>query len=264
MTVPAKQAAPRSFERTGEHNFKLNADDVEKFRVQGFVGPFPRFADDQTLDKIHQRVSNIIAQHPPHPLYGHRPPGRFSVRDWHLASAMLYDFLTHPAVTGRVRSLAGDDLALWRSKIFHKSPHSAELDWHQEWGYFNGEEIGSDLPSLIPKSANTENNWNWSVWFALQDMSFELGPIRFIKGSHTKEYPWKHVPMDESAFFHSLDNLTDAQRVIAAARSNNLFLDVDTSSLFLGIEPETATLDDVKQKVREFLKTTPALRTLPV
>ena len=187
------------------------------------VGPFPRFATDSALDDVADFVRSVVETRPQHPVYSHYPRGRFSVRDWHLVHQPLQDLLIHPAVGDRLEAIAGEDLVLWRSKIFHKPPKSGELAWHQEWGAFNGEEIGNDRPALIPR--DTSRNWNWTVWIALERQTPDLGPVRFVRGSHRQRYPWHHVPMANSAFFTSfLEDCDDVPLIVGRARSNQSVL----------------------------------------
>lgn len=233
-------------------------DISETIARDGFAGPFPRFADLAVLDQINIRLAKMIARHEGHPLYG-----RFSVRDWHFVDRDLLELFSHPAIVKRVASILGPDLLLWRTKIFQKRPGEGPLGWHQEWGAFNGEEIGNDRPSLAPP--DSKEPWNLTVWIALCDINAQMGPIRFARGSNKYRYPIEMVPMASSEFFHDpfLD-VRQPQEIIRRARENSLILDVDTSSIFADYSSDDTalTIDVVKQRIADFLNQQKGAMTL--
>ena len=123
---------------------------------------------------------------------------------WHLLDDDLLTILTHPEIVESVAAILGPDLLLWRSKVFAKRPGEGELGWHQEWGAFNGEEIGNDRPSLEPSAAARLSNdpWNVTVWIALDDVADDMGPIRFARGTHRRRFPITMKPLLYSEFWH--------------------------------------------------------------
>ena len=97
------------------NDFKLTSDQIQQFERDGFLGPFEPFADEAIIDRVKERLETMVNHHQDHPLYG-----RFSTRDWHLLDDDLLSIFRHPAIVNRLNSLAGDDLVLWRSKVFLK------------------------------------------------------------------------------------------------------------------------------------------------
>jgi non-heme Fe2+,alpha-ketoglutarate-dependent halogenase len=227
------------------------------FQRDGFIGPFPRFLSDSALDELRRELEGIAVEHTRHPLYG-----RYSVRDWHLVSPAVLELFTHPVVVEPLSRLAGDDLTLWRSKLFYKPPGADQIGWHQEWGWFNGEEIGNDRPSLSPASLGEP--WNLTVWFALDDITADNGPLQFVRGSHRTRYPIAMVPIAESAFYS--DPFTgdpDTETLIKRARTNTLLLDIDTRHMFDGVDARGWTREQLKAHVLRWLNRLRAAVTLP-
>lgn len=236
----------------------LSERQVSDFHRDGYLGPLPSFASPGQIEHLATELSGIIHSSTPHPLYG-----RFSVRDWHLLSTQLLDLLSNPVLVSQLQSLAGPDLTLWRSKIFHKRPKDGPTGWHQEWGAFNGEEIGNDRPSLIPAIA-AENWWNLTVWIALTDVGPENSPMRFVRSSHRNRYPIEMVPMPDSEFWHDpFIGITTVREIVDRAKYYSLVLDIDTTKLFEGVDVDTMTLDGAKTHVVNELSKMKAARTLP-
>ncbi|MGR5446906.1 hypothetical protein ACPV47_18545 [Vibrio jasicida] len=97
------------------------------------------------LEIVCNDAQKVVLHLAEHPVYG-----RYSVRDWHLINTNMRAFITHPVLVNALKSLAGVDLVIWRSKIFHKKSYQNGTGWHQEWGDFDGEELGNRKPSLKP------------------------------------------------------------------------------------------------------------------
>ncbi|WP_394252631.1 phytanoyl-CoA dioxygenase family protein [Vibrio profundi] len=243
-----------------DNNKGLTRDQLKRFHQDGYLGPLPRFADVELIQDVLTQVRGIIQSPKPHPLYG-----RYSVRDWHLVSEDIKELSTNSALIASLESLIGVDLALWRSKIFHKKPGENGTGWHQEWGDFDGEEIGNNKPSLRPAQERRDCWWNLTVWVALTDVELDCAPLRFIRGSHKKQYPKTMVPMTESEFWH--DPFIDCKTIedlVERANNDTLVLDVDTSGLFESYQISGKSFDDVKAYVRSEFEKLPAKKTLGV
>ncbi len=217
---------------------------VEQFEHQGFFGPIELELPREMLARVAARLDAMLTSRLVHPLYG-----RFSVRDWHLMDQELLQVLTHPRIVNAVAGILGPDLLLWRSKVFVKRPGEGALGWHQEWGAFNGEEIGNDRPGLQPSTAAMAScePWNLTVWVALDDVKPDMGPIRFAAGTHRRRFPIEMQPIMSSEFWHDpfLDTATVTE-IFARARDNSLVLDVRTDHIFEGIDAQSLTLEQAK------------------
>jgi ectoine hydroxylase-related dioxygenase (phytanoyl-CoA dioxygenase family) len=94
----------------------------------------------------------------------------------HLDSRLVYDLCAHPAVVGRLASLYGPDLALWRSLFFVKNPGGAASSWHQDFKSW------SMLDPILTITA----------WIAITEATLENACLQMIPGSHKAEVP--HLP----------------------------------------------------------------------
>ncbi|HNN91680.1 MAG TPA: phytanoyl-CoA dioxygenase family protein [Pseudomonadota bacterium] len=232
----------------------ITADERERYRLSneqrasffrdGFLGPLPCYADRTLIDELAEFLVRVEREKPIHPLYG-----RYSTRDWHLENERLRSLFVHPGMIVPLTQLMGEDLLLWRSKAFIKEPFGGEIGWHQEWGSFNGAEVGNDVPALQP-AGSLDDPWNVTIWFALEDIDETMGPIRFVRGSHKRHFPVAQVPLPEAAFFEDpFNGLTDPMEIVRKAQDSTLILDIDTSHYFDGVEVTTLTFEQARQVV---------------
>lgn len=222
-------------------------DLAARFARDGFVGPISLGLPRALLDRVVTRLDAMLTQHQVHPLYG-----RFSVRDWHLLDDELLTILTHPHIVDSLKPLLGPDLLLWRSKVFVKRPGESPLGWHQEWGAFNGEEIGNDRPGLEPSAAAQASAapWNLTVWVAFDDIDASLGPIRFAAGSQVRRFPIDMQPIVDSEFWHDpfLDTAS-ARDIVERARANAIVLDIRTDHIFSDTDADVLSIDEAKARL---------------
>jgi non-heme Fe2+,alpha-ketoglutarate-dependent halogenase len=223
---------------------RLSNRQVETFFRDGFLGPLPRFASIELLDHLADRLTRVESEKLTNPLYG-----RFSVRDWHLLDPELLSLFNHPGMIEPLKQLIGEDLILWRSKAFIKPPFGSDIGWHQEWGPFNGAEIGNDIPALLP-TVDLDTPWNITIWFALADIDETMGPIRFIPGSHRHHFPVEQVPFPNSAFYEDpFIEVKDPLEIVRRAKDSTLILDIDTSGYFNDINLDNLTFENARQIV---------------
>lgn len=207
-----------------EFSVSLSEEERENFWRDGFIGPFPLDTDPSVIAELSERLASVVTERRHSPLYG-----RYAQRDWHLLDPALEELLTQDAIVGRVASVLGPDLLLWRSKIFQKAPGDSAIGWHQEWGDFDGEEIGNSVPALQPATREA-GIWDVTVWIALDDVTEENGPLQFAPGSHTTKVPWRKVPMTQAAFFEEPFHGLDVAEIVRRTRASELMLDIETST----------------------------------
>lgn len=82
---------------------------------------------------------------------------------------MVYDLVAHPEILGRVASLFGSDIMLWRTNMFEKRPGGQAVPWHQDAYFWR----------LNPPL-------NLTAWIALDAVDAENGCVQIIPGSHLK------------------------------------------------------------------------------
>jgi len=216
----------------------------------GFAGPFETGLSRKALARAATTIDAILTERRHNPLYG-----RFSVRDYHLVERGLLEILSCEAIVARAAEILDENLLLWRSKIFCKPPGEGPLGWHQEWGAFNGEEIGNDRPALVPAEDRAERPWNLTVWVALDDVEINMGPVRFARGSHRRRFPIAMEPLVRSEFF--LDpfiGIETIEELVRRARSNALVLDIHTASYFDAVDPNAMTLTEARAHVVDCLQ----------
>ncbi len=230
------------------NRFSLSSEQIATFHRDGFVGPLPRYAPLDLLDRVAEKLIVIERDKGTNPLYG-----RHSTRDWHLLDQDVMGLFNHEGMIVPLKQLMAEDLILWRSKAFIKPPLGGEIGWHQEWGPFNGAEIGNDVPALQP-TVPLDSPWNMTIWFALADIDEHMGPIRFIRGSHKQHFPVSQVPLPQSAFYEDpFEGITDPLDIVRRAQESTLVLDIDTSKFFAGLDISKLSLDDAKRIVVENL-----------
>ncbi|WP_144395578.1 phytanoyl-CoA dioxygenase family protein [Pleionea sediminis] len=237
----------------------LSSEELEMFYENGFCGPFDSPLSEDKIDAVADTLNKVIHEKREQPLYG-----RYSVRDWHLIDPGVESLISHPEVLVKLKQIVGNDLTLWRSKIFHKRPGDGVIDWHQEWGAFNGEEIGNDVPALQPNPRFQNDFWNITIWVALVDVTLDMGPLQLVRGSYKHRYPIEMIPMNESAFW--LDpflDIKDKHALVKSCLESKLIMDVDSSRFLDDIDVDTATFEDIKSVVTDKFSELKAAITLP-
>jgi hypothetical protein len=112
------------------------------------------------------------------------PQGVKGSRQW-------YEFATHPDLMDMASQLIGDDIILWGTTIFGKPARGGKgTPWHQDGDYY----------PIRPLETMT-------IWIALDDVTGENGPMRFIPGSHKgkKQYSHHREERDDYTIFDVCD-----------------------------------------------------------
>lgn len=247
-------------------------DIEQKFLADnGYIEPFANIWREEDLDIISTKLlAHMKNRADKHPLYG-----RYSVRDWHLVYPEITRLVSHPQILGQLKSAMGENLILWRSVVFYKPPRTEPIGWHQEFGTFSGEDIGNNKVSLIPTHLEGVNEkllsqyltdslkmqksgpapdqsdfWNISVWIALSDVDEDMGPLRFISGSHKVRYPVRMEPITKSDFWQNpFANISSKSQLVTACCNSSLILDVDTSKFLDGLELQGCSFSEIKEFV---------------
>lgn len=235
----------QSVASAGPDQHEMSPEEVENFWRNGFAGPFTLPLPADELAELGNRCERIVEERQEQPLYG-----RYALRDWHLVDPELEKVFTHEAIVKRVAQLLGPDLLLWRSKIFYKPPGADAIGWHQEWGKFDGEEIGNSTPSLEPPVFG-DDIWDLTVWVALDDVTPENGPLQFAAGTNRTRVPWVKVPMTQSAFYEEPFRGLTKDEVVRRTRRSELVLDIDTGDWLDGYDVEHASLDEVTKYLHD-------------
>jgi len=167
---------------------RLTRAEVDRFYADGVVGPFPTYSPEEVIAK-HEAIAGVIASRGP----WEKNPEQLR----HMDSRLVYDLCAHPEVVGRLNSLLGPDLMIWRSNFFTKEPGGKEIPWHQDVNYWRLD------PPL-----------NYTVWMALDHVTAENSCVQVIPGSHTKIV--KHVKSTKDMGFDEMaeDSAIDRSKAI--------------------------------------------------
>lgn len=154
----------------------LSSDELERFKSKGYVVPDYRLPDIM-LDQMREAYARLLHDNPsinsdfmlgPHL----DNPGTQGVK----GSPQWLEFATHPDLMQMAADLIGDDIILWGTTIFGKPAHGGkETPWHQDGDYY----------PIRPLETLT-------IWIALDDVTVDNGPMRFIPGSHTQHKIFSH------------------------------------------------------------------------
>lgn len=238
-------------------NLSLTTHEYDTFAENGWIGPFDSGATEELLLRCRDKSERIVSEKIANPMFK-----RYSVRDWHLVDEDFLTLFKRDEIVARVQSILGHGLKLWRSKIFRTPAGGGGVGWHQEWGYFNGEEIGNDMPALKPLTF--DDKWNISVWVALDDIAIERSPMVFLNGSHKTRHEIKMVSITESAFFEDpFLSAESKQAIIEKVNHSQLLLDIDTTKLLDGVDCEALSLSELKSVCLQRLQSIKAAVTLP-
>eukprot|EP01048_Picozoa_sp_COSAG05_P001834 COSAG05_NODE_66_length_22253_cov_14.954455_7_plen_171_part_00 len=137
----------------------LSSAEVEAFSTQGFAGPF-ELCPAAEMVAARERLEALIDDTDAH--QGHNS---------HMYDELVWYFASHPAIVGRMNSLYGPELLVWRTNFFVKDPsggvaHRGEIPWHQDVNYWPLE------PAVI-----------LSAWIAITDANENNGMLQLIPGS---------------------------------------------------------------------------------
>jgi len=185
----------------------LSPKQLADFARDGCAGPFTALGPAEASAR-HACVTRALRE--PSAVYGFP-----TTRDHHLGWRFLYEICAHPEVVGRVASLLGPDVLLWRSTIFRKLPGSGRVIWHQELD-FRGHR---GTPALDPPR-------NITAWFAFTPADRGNGCVRAYPKSHHAPLVRRPVAKGAGVFGHDyvFENLPAGEPVAMEAAPGQFFL----------------------------------------
>ncbi|MCW8132633.1 MAG: phytanoyl-CoA dioxygenase family protein [Planctomycetota bacterium] len=155
----------------------LTKEEVERFHTDGVIGPFA-ICPPEEMAAIRARIADEVL-----PTDG--PWEKHPEQLRHQDRRVVYDLVAHPEITGRIASLWGPDILVWRSNFFDKAPGGKAVPWHQDVNYWHLD------PPL-----------NLTAWMALDDVDEENACVQVIPGSHTKVI--RHVRAGSEMHFEEM------------------------------------------------------------
>jgi len=167
------------------NNFHMSADELRRFKENGYAGPFDLYEGD----KIKRDYLEIRAQlfDRSHAVYDLEHTSLLAGYDRHLDIDFFSAHIGRREIVDKVKDILGPDVICWRSEMFPKYPGDEGTDWHQADTFAHA----SGAPQIVWP---TEQRFGGSVtvWTAVTDATAEMGCLRFIPGTH------EHMFYDES------------------------------------------------------------------
>ncbi|MBI3829470.1 MAG: phytanoyl-CoA dioxygenase family protein [Planctomycetes bacterium] len=140
---------------------QLTRSEIDGFHANGYAGPFALCAPEE-MSALNARMEKEVLPFP-----GVWPEHPEQLR--HQDARTVYDVAAHAEIVGRIASLWGPDITLWRTNFFDKPPGGKAVPWHQDINYWRLD------PPL-----------NLTAWIALDAVDEENGCVQVLPGSHTK------------------------------------------------------------------------------
>ncbi len=158
--------------------FSLSQEEIDFFHANGYLKPFKVYEKEdaeEMWDQIFEELVGVESK-----IYN---PNKYHY-DRHLDLDLLTDHATNPKIIHRLASLMGNDIFLWRTEVFSKSPGDKGTEWHQveSFAYAN-----NAVPQLIQ---NEKSEWGivLTVWTAWTECTKENGCLKFQPGTHKRMY----------------------------------------------------------------------------
>jgi non-heme Fe2+,alpha-ketoglutarate-dependent halogenase len=153
----------------------LTPEEQALFFEQGFIGPFKVYEPEEAKNLLRQiRIktsdhSNIL----------HDNTLNY---DRHFDVSELSNHICNPKIVGRLNSIMGGNVNLWRTEIFQKLPGSKGTEWHQvqDYSYATGK------PQLEPTDTEPGIPFDLTVWTTFTDSTTANGCLKLMPGSHNE------------------------------------------------------------------------------
>ena len=194
---------------------KLDADEIEFYRTEGWVIPRFRLPEARTAAMV-TALDALLRDNP-----GVRPEKLVSAHvegdngEGVRGSRAFLDLARDPAIVELVSGVLGDDIILWGCHVFCKpATQGYETPWHQDGHYW----------PIRPLA-------NCTVWVALEASTVANGCLRVIPRSHVGQQLHEHLHEDRS-------DLTLNQRLAAGTFD-------EASAVDLELQPGEMSLHDV-------------------
>lgn len=151
----------RFFPSTTAEPQTLTAAQVAAYNSEGYLSPFDLFtpreaaANRAFFDRLMAKAGSMGWD-------------RYSLVNFELHCATIWDLATHPRVLDLVEDLLGPQVVCFGTHLFSKEPGDPKrVAWHQDAPYYH----------LSPSKSLT-------VWLAIDDVDEENSAMRVIPGSH--------------------------------------------------------------------------------
>ncbi len=163
------------------NKFKFSKEELNKFREQGFAGPFDLYDQDEIRTFYSELRSQVFDR--TNAAYELDHTSLLAGYDRHLDIEFFSKHIKQNEIVDRVSSILGPDLICWRSEMFPKYPGDEGTDWHQADNFGHA----SEAPQVVwPQNASFGGAI--TVWTAVTDCDIENGCLRVIPGTHEEMF----------------------------------------------------------------------------
>jgi len=163
--------------------FRLSDEQVEFFRINGYVAGIRILTDDQ-IEQLRAELTELFdPQHDGRDLWYEYNSNESADPDtvlfhalgaWRLRAG-FHDVLWHPAFTVAASQLLEGPVRFWHDQLFCKpARHGGVVAWHQDYSYWT----------------RTRPMAHLTCWIGLDDSTRENGCVNYVPGSHR----WELLP----------------------------------------------------------------------
>lgn len=217
----------------------LTADDVAKFRRDGYLLPRKQLFSPDHLDGLEEIFDGHLADK------GTKLSDELDTP--HFRDRRLLDYLLSAEVLDLVEPLVGPNIALWTSHFISKDPFTGRATpWHEDSAFWNGRLSAYDR--IV------------TVWLALGPSNATNGCMRVIPGTHSNGFS-NYVPTDMTVqTFHAEIPDVDESKAVDFELERGEF-SLHDGRIVHGAKPNTSSVRRTGYTMRYF----PAsVKVLPV
>lgn len=163
------------------NQFSLSTEEIEKFRRDGFIGPFDLYDKDE-IKSIYRNLRAELFDRQ-HAAYDLEHTSLLAGYDRHLDIDFFSRHIMRSEIVEKLPSILGPNIICWRSEMFPKYPGDEGTEWHQADTFAHA----SGAPQVVWP---TGNNFGGAitVWTAITDATEENGCLRFIPGTQEEMF----------------------------------------------------------------------------
>lgn len=163
-----------------EKQFKLSQEELEKFRRDGYIGPFDLYSPEQIKEEYKKLRAQMFDRE--FAVYQIDHTSLLAGYDRHLDINFFSQHIMKRQILDKLEDILGPDILCWRSELFPKYPGDEGTDWHQADTFAHA----SGAPQI--QWPSSEFGGAVTVWTAVTEASEETGCLRFIPGTQEEMF----------------------------------------------------------------------------
>ncbi|MBR7800675.1 phytanoyl-CoA dioxygenase family protein [Undibacterium fentianense] len=147
----------------------LTSEQHSAFQRDGFIGPITLMSE-QEMNTLRNHIEELMRERSATesiysavaPTIGERAPLE-TIYDAHLDHPIIRKLATHPLIVQTAKQLLGDEVCIWRSTFWIKSPGARRIEWHQDTYKSEGFGWFPNINVWIALDEAQEHNCVWLV-----------------------------------------------------------------------------------------------------